>query len=170
MSAARFSLFFVFKACYTVHNQLTEKISELAESVLSGTDIYLVEVKISHAKKPEIWIYADADDRSINMDECAKISNELSFLMEAHELLDGAYRLNVSSPGLSRPLVKWRQYPKNKGRKVKVKYKNEEGYHKAEGTLKEVDEQEIVVERQQDKPLVLPFKQIVETKIIPSFK
>src|SRR5699024_7932880 len=108
--------------------------------------------------------------RSIKMDECAVLSYELGYLLEAHEFIDQAYRLNVSSPGLSRSLVKQRQYPKDIGGEIKAKYKAEEESHKIEGILKEVDEQQVVIEQQQGQTLALPFTQIVEVKVIPSFK
>jgi ribosome maturation factor RimP len=151
-----------------VQNKLKNDISELAESVLNSTDFFLVDVDIKGTNPPEIWIYVDGEERGINMDECANLSNELSFLMDAHELYNGAYLLNVSSPGLSKPLVDRRQYPKNKGRKVKVKYKNNNQYNKLEGTLKDYTEQKIIIGQNEGELVELPFDQIVETKIIPS--
>jgi ribosome maturation factor RimP len=151
-----------------VQNKLKNDISELAESVLNSTDFFLVDVDIKGTNPPEISIYVDAEERGINMDECANLSNELSFLMDAHELYNGAYLLNVSSPGLSKPLVDRRQYPKNKGRKVKVKYKNNNQYNKLEGTLKDYTEQKIIIGQNEGELVELPFDQIVETKIIPS--
>jgi len=151
-----------------VQNKLKNDISELAESVLNSTDFFLVDVDIKGTNPPEIWIYVDGEERGINMDECANLSNELSFLMDAHELYNGAYLLNVSSPGLSKPLVDRRQYPKNKGRKVKVKYKNDNQYNKLEGTLKDYTEQKIIIGQNEGELVELPFDQIVETKIIPS--
>lgn len=153
-----------------MQKKLQNDISELAESVLASTDFFLVGVEIKGANRPEIWIYADSVERGINMDECAEISNELSFLMDAHEMFNGTYRLNVSSPGLSRPLVDRRQYPKNKGRKIKVKYKNDEEYKKLEGVLEDYTEQKITIGKDDGDPIELPFEQIVETKIIPSLK
>ena len=149
-------------------NKLETNISELAESVLTNTKFFLVDVKIAGGNKPEIWIYIDGEERGVNMDECAEISNELSFLMDAHEVFDGAYRLNVSSPGLSRPLVDRRQYPKNMGRKVKVKYKTDDEYIKLEGILEKLSDHKIMVRPDKGDLVELDFDQIVETKIIPS--
>jgi ribosome maturation factor RimP len=147
-----------------------EEIKKLAENVLSGTDFFLVGVEIKGANRPEVWVYADGVERGINMDECAELSNELSFLMDAHETFAGAFLLNVSSPGLSRPLTDRRQYPKNEGRQVKVKFKNEEGYHKIKGMLERSSEQQIVVQPEGEEAVELSFDQVVETKIIPSLK
>lgn len=170
MSAERFSLFFVPIIWKNVQNEVTDKISELAESVLSTTDFFLIDVEIRGGDTPEVWVSVDAEDRGVNMDECAEISNELSFLMDAHDIFSGAYRINVSSPGLSRPLVDRRQYPKNVGRKAKFKYKKSGEYTKVEGTLQEVSDDDIKIELEDESTITVAFDNLVETKIIPSFK
>lgn len=170
MSAGRYSLFFVPIITKIVSQKLIDNISELAESVLSTTDFFLVDVEIKGGDTTEVWISVDGEERSINMDECAEISNEIGFLMEAHELFADNYRINVSSPGLDRPLVDERQYPKNEGRKVKVKYKQDGEDLKVEGVLQDVSDKGITVEINEQTSVDLPFENLVETKIIPSFK
>jgi ribosome maturation factor RimP len=149
---------------------LKNEVSHLAKSVLDGTDFFLVDAAIKGAKPPEVWIYADGSERGINMDECAKISEELGFLMDAHELFTGNYRLNISSPGMKLALVDRRQFPKNKGRKIKLKYKDEQGYHTCEGIFLDFTEHEIIISPNNNEPLSVLFKQIVETRIVPTLK
>ncbi|HET6528003.1 MAG TPA: ribosome maturation factor [Balneolaceae bacterium] len=153
-----------------MQNKVIDKVTELTESVLSATDFFLVDVEIKGSKAPEIWVSVDAEDRGVNMDECAEISNELSFLMEAHELFSGNYRINVSSPGLGRPLKDRRQYPKNVGHKAKIKYKKDGEYLKITGTLQKVTENDISIELDDKSIITIAFDDLVETKIIPSFK
>ena len=169
MSAERSSLFFVPEYMKIVQNNITDKISELAASVLSTTNFFLVDVEIKGGNIPEVWVSIDAEDQGVNMDECAEVSNELSFLMDAHELFSGKYRINVSSPGLSRPLVDRRQYSKHKGRKAKVKYNRDDETIEVEGTLHDVSEEEVIIELN-DEVITISFSELVETKIIPSFK
>lgn len=170
MSTARSSLFFVPVIAIIVSNKVTDKIAEVAESVLATTDFFLIDVEIKGGDVPEVWISIDGVERGVNMDECAEISNEISFLMDAHDIFSGQYRINVSSPGLSRPLVDLRQYPKNKGRKARIKYKHDGEYHKAEGILQEVLEDKITIELDDNSTFTVAFDDLVETKIIPSFK
>lgn len=153
-----------------MQNEVINKISELAESVLATTDFFLIDVEIKGGDTPEVWISVDASDRGVNMDECADISNELSFLMDAHDIFSGQYRINVSSPGLSRPLVDRRQYPKNVGRKAKFKFKREGEYSKIKGVLKKVTDEHVLVALDDDSTKKILFDELVETKIIPSFK
>lgn len=151
-------------------NKVINKISELAESVLTTTDFFLVDVEIKGGDTPEVWVSIDAEDRGVNMDECADISNELGFLMDAHDVFSGRYRINVSSPGLSRPLIDRRQYPKNIGRKARFKFKADGEHTTVEGTLAEVKDDHIIIKQDEDSPLEVLFDDLVETKIIPSFK
>ena len=152
-----------------MQNKVEQKISELTESILSDTGIFLVDVEVKGSGQPVVWVYIDREDRGVNMDECAKFSNELGFLMDAHELFQGKYRLNVSSPGLARPLTDRRQYPKNKGRKARIKYRINGEYAKAEGILRGVDDDKLVLEKEDGTELTVSFDHLVEAKIIPSF-
>lgn len=145
------------------------KIQELVDSILEGSDFFLVEMKVKKSRSSRISIFIDGNERNINLDECAKISKELSFLIDAHEIFTGSYRINISSPGLDRPLVDGRQYLKNRGRTVSVVYKNEEKQITCEGRLKDVLDDRIIIEKQ-DEEIELSYDKIVETKVVPSLK
>jgi len=152
-----------------MHLDPLEKIKELASGIADEKGFILVDVEIKGAGSDvEVWVSVDAEDRFLNLDEYAEMSNELSFLMEAHEIYENKYRLNVSSPGLSKPLVDKRQYSKNKGKKAKVKYKKDD-FAKAQGIITEVNENGITLTTDSEDTLTLTFEEIVETKIIPVF-
>ncbi|MDV7393633.1 hypothetical protein RZS08_19815, partial [Arthrospira platensis SPKY1] len=83
-----------------------DKIKALVEPLLEGKDLFVVDVEIkSGIDQPEVWVLLDKEQADLGIAECSAVSRELSLLMEAHELFDGKYRLNVSSPGTSKPLV-----------------------------------------------------------------
>jgi ribosome maturation factor RimP len=146
-----------------------QKIKDLAAPLVESKDLFVVDIEHKTGSGlNEVWLYLDAQDRGVNLDECADISRELGFLMEAHELFEKKYRLNVSSPGLSRPLTDLRQYKKNEGRKAKIKYKKEEEYDKTEGTIVGVDEKGITLEDQNGKTVSVSFDDIKEAKIVPN--
>ena len=146
----------------------TEKIFELAQQCTSSHGVFVVDVEIKHTTPMELWIYLDKEKEDLSIDVCSKISRELGFLLEAYDVELGRYRLNVSSPGLSRPLSDIRQYPKNVGRTCRVRYrKDNEEVDKVKGQLKEVDSADIqlIIE---DVTIVIPFAHIIEAKIIPT--
>ena len=146
-----------------------QKIKDLAAPLVEPKDLFVVDVELKTGSGlNEVWLYLDAQDRGVNLDECADIGRELGFLMEAHELFENKYRLNVSSPGLSRPLSDVRQYKKNEGRKAKVKFKKEDEYDKTEGIIVGVDENGIMLEDQNGKSVKVLFDDIKEAKIVPN--
>ena len=147
---------------------IIEKIKELASPLAQEKELFLVDVEIKTGGGTEVWVYLDGDDRSINVDECASISRELGFLIDAHELLGNSYRLNVSSPGLSRPLSEKRQFSKNVGRKIKLRYRDEnEEVQKITGELVNADAEKIVIKNDGGTEINVPHDAIIEAKIIP---
>jgi len=145
-----------------------KRIKELAETLVSQTDMFLVDVEIKQQEMNVVWVYVDSETGGVNLDECSRISRELSFMVESEELFVKSYRLNVSSPGLSRPLSDRRQFAKNRGRTAKVKYKQDDSYEKIEGILKDVSEDYVKIQHDKDKETSIRFEDLVETKIVPT--
>lgn len=150
-----------------MQKDITEVIKELADPVIKQEDMFLVDVEVKHKKVPEVWVLVDSEKGGVNVDICSSISRTVANLLEDENVLGGAYRLNVSSPGLSRPLSDKRQYPKNIGRTAKIKYKIDNNYLTAEGVIDTVENETIRVVDGDNGPIEIEFSQIVETKIIP---
>jgi ribosome maturation factor RimP len=149
---------------------ITEHIKELAAPLADEKGLFLVDIELKTGGATELWIYLDGEERGVNLDECAEISHELGFLIDAHELLESNYRLNVSSPGLSRPLTDRRQYRKNLNRTIKVRAKGAEETDKIKGTLRHIEDDFFVVavtEGKAEKQVEVRFDQVIEAKIIP---
>jgi len=121
-------------------SDLKHLILDLVEKHLPDEEHFIVEVKIDRvADKTKILILVDAD-QGMTIAACASLSRALSGELETNELLEEAYTLEVSSPGLDYPLTEKRQYLKNIGRTLKVFLLTGE---EVSGKLKEVEEQGI---------------------------
>ncbi|MFA5668946.1 MAG: ribosome maturation factor [Balneolaceae bacterium] len=144
-----------------------QNIKDLATPLAEAEGLFVVDVEINTGGVTEVSLFLDGEDRGISLDECADISRELGFLLEAHEVFEREYRLNISSPGLSRPLSDIRQYKKNIGRTAKMKYKEEEDFKKAKGVIVAVTEQSVTVDDEEAGAIEVPFNDILETKIVP---
>jgi ribosome maturation factor RimP len=121
-------------------SDLKHVILDLVEKHLPDEEHFIVEVKIDRvADKTKILILVDAD-QGMTIAACASLSRALSGELETNELLEEAYTLEVSSPGLDYPLTEKRQYLKNIGRTLKVFLLTGE---EMSGKLKEVEEQGI---------------------------
>jgi len=149
-----------------------EKIAQIVEQMTEGTPLYIVDVKTNAGKTAEkISILIDTD-QGVTIDECAAISRALGQKIEEEELLDHAYTLEVSSPGVDEPLKLVRQYIKNIGRRLHVTL-NDNSIQ--EGKLEEIKEESIVVSTvdKNKKGEILkeiPFKEIKKSNVIVSFK
>jgi len=154
-----------------IENRVTELVEEkIAE--IERPDLFLVDVKM-HANG-KLIILVDGDN-GIGIADCAAISRYVGFKLEEESVIEEAYNLEVSSPGLETPLTSVRQYTKNIGRDLAIKMVD--GV-KREGKLTALAEDAIVIEeqiKQKGKKAeviesVIPIDKITETKVLISFK
>jgi ribosome maturation factor RimP len=145
--------------------ELVKKIEELVRPLLAPWNAFIVEVFIrqGHQRKT-VQIFADTD-AGITIDQCAKISRELAVILEEQNIIEDAFDLEVSSPGLDKPLKLLRQYQRNIKRPVKVKFKNGDEIVNIEGIIEAVQGNQIICETKQHEQIVLEFEQIVETTV-----
>jgi ribosome maturation factor RimP len=155
-------------------SDLKHVIVDLVEKHLPDAEHFIVEVKIERvADKTKVLVMVDAD-QGMTIAACAKLSRALSGELEANELLEEAYTLEVSSPGLDYPLTEQRQYLKNQGRSLKVYLQTGE---EILGKLKEVEELGIklgVTKKEKGKKSVeeeriVPFNEIKKSIVQVSF-
>jgi len=134
--------------------------------------MFLVDVKMHSNGK--LMILVDGD-QGIGIDDCVAISRHVGFHLEEESVLETAYNLEVSSPGIDTPLVLPRQYTKNIGRTLSIKM--DDGT-KREGILSSITEDAIVIEEKTKEKgkkaetveAVIPISKITETKVLISFK
>jgi ribosome maturation factor RimP len=153
--------------------QVENRVRELVEEKIADRpELFLVEIKMLLNNK--LIIHVDGDE-GISIQDCAAISRHVGFHLEEENVLEHAYNLEVSSPGVGEPLKLKRQYNKNIGRQLSVKLTD--GTIK-EGKLLSVTDNDITIEenvKEKGKKAylvetVLSFDQIIETKVLISFK
>ena len=100
---------------------LNEEISAAIRPIIEATGNYLEELSITSAGKVKILTVIIDSDTHLNLDQVTAVTKEISEVIEAlEELGDGAFTLEVTSPGLDRPLTKPRHWGKNLDRLVKI--------------------------------------------------
>lgn len=153
--------------------QVEQRVKTLVEEKIADRpELFLVNIKMLPNNK--LIIHVDGDE-GISIQDCAAISRHVGFHLEEENVIEKAYNLEVSSPGVGEPLLLKRQYPKNIGREVSIKLT--EGQVK-EGKLLAVNETSIVIEekiKEKGKKAQLventiAFETIIETKVLISFK
>ncbi len=142
---------------------IAEKIESLLKEKLKEAefaDCFLIEIKLHANNKLEVFIDSDTD---ITFETCSKISRFLESHLDENNWLGENYTLEVSSPGIGRPLIFLRQYKKNIGRKVEVSLKD--GSNKTGLLLNATDETLHIEEKIRVKEGKKKKTQIIETAI-----
>lgn len=131
------------------------KIAELAQRAADMDALEVVD--ISYAKEGRNWVLRVLTDRAeqhpeaklggITLDECGRMSSQLAGLLEVEDVMPGPYRLEISSPGLNRPLKKEQDFIRFQGRMAVLRTHREvEGRRYFKGMLQGVMEGHILVE------------------------
>jgi len=100
---------------------VVEKVQDFVESLLPSMDLELVEIQ--YRQENMGWVlrlFVDGPD-GIGVDQCARVSRELSTFLEVEDLIQHAFSLEVSSPGLERPLRSVADFKRYVGKKARIK-------------------------------------------------
>lgn len=147
------------------------KIKELAESALQEPEHFIVDVLYNERQRPARLMVIVDGDNGVTIDACAELSRKLSAMLDERNIIDHAYTLEVSTPGLDHPLKLKRQYFKNAGRQFKVHLKDKTI---VQGKLEEVSDERLTIRVQVDKKETrvtdVLFDQIEKAFVMVSFK
>lgn len=123
------------------------KTEELVTPLIEQNNFELVDIE--YVKEGSNWylrVYIDKPG-GINVDDCELISRALSDKLDEEDFIDAAYILEVSSPGLGRPLKKDKDFERSLGEDVEIKlYRMKDGTKDYRGFLKSYNKEEIVIE------------------------
>ena len=103
-----------------IEQGLAARIAALAEPVLQGLGYRLVRVRLSGLSGCTLQIMAERPDGTMSIDDCESVSRALSPVFDVADLIDRAYRLEISSPGIDRPLVRRSDFERYAGHIVKI--------------------------------------------------
>jgi ribosome maturation factor RimP len=144
--------------------EIKEKVQVHLPPILDRYGAFLVEVAVRNERGGKlIQVYADTD-AGITIKECAQISRELGQSLDREGVIPGSYRLEVSSPGIDKPLRLLRQFRKNIGRRFKVVHEVAEGKGTIVGKLEAVADDKLTFETEDGEFVTLDFSRIIETK------
>ena len=151
----------------TMPTSVEERVRALVEEVLQGTPHFLVDLDVRGARGSQVaTVYLDSD-ASMDLDTLARVSRDLEFLLETEEVFPSKYTLNVSSPGVDRPLKHPRQYRKNVGRSLHVHHRRAdgEGNTDSRGTLTAADDAGVTLELASGAEREIPYADILWAKV-----
>jgi len=149
----------------------TQQLESLLEPVVSSMDYEFVGLEyVSQGRHSILRIYIDSEN-GVGVDDCADVSRQLGAVLDVEDPIASEYSLEISSPGLNRPLFKLSQYEQFIGEEVKFKTTRpqlENGQRKFKGSITAVENNNVVFDIESEK-LSVPFADIDKANIVAKF-
>lgn len=148
-------------------SKLTELIQGLVEPVLTGMGYDLVDLQYGREGGRYILrLFIDRPE-GISLDDCEKASRAVSDILDQEDPIPNSYYLEVSSPGLERPLKKEADFQRFTGRKVKLRtFAPIEGQRHFQGQLRGYQEGQVQVQLADRRLLVIPLGQVATARLV----
>ncbi len=155
-----------------VETGLDLRVAEIIEPVLASMDFLLVRVRMLNQNGATLQIMAERADGTMDVEGCEAVSTAISPVLDVEDPIDKAYHLEVSSPGIDRPMVRRSDFTRWMGHLVKcetsIMIDNRKRFR---GKIAEADAEGFTIERDQvaygEAPRVtIPFSALAEAKLI----
>ncbi|KEF30590.1 MAG: ribosome maturation factor RimP [Gammaproteobacteria bacterium] len=147
--------------------QLEDLLRPVVEGL--GYEFWGLEFR-SQGRHSLLRVFIDDVENGIGIDDCEKVSRQISGVMDVEDPIQVEYTLEVSSPGMDRPLFRPEQYQAFVGHKVEIRLRMAfEGRRKYLGLIKGVEGDEVVIVVD-DHEYLLPFDSIEKAHIVPVFE
>jgi len=144
--------------------EIKEEITSLLTPLLDQHQAFLIDVVVRNERGGKlVQVFLDTDI-GVTIEQCAEISRELAEEMDRKSVIETSYRLDVSSPGIDKPLRLLRQYNKNIGRRFKVTYEKAGAKATIIGTLSKIEADLLTFAPDKGEPVTIRFSEIVESK------
>lgn len=150
-------------------NLIEKQIINLCEAVVLEKKFMFIDfVFRGHKNLQIIELYIDSET-GVSVENCAELSREIRSRIEAENLLEGNYRLDVSSPGVERPLKYIEQYIKHINRNFDLRFIDEEGNEKSiKGKLLKIESEKLLFAVKNEEYLI-SFNKIIKALVNISF-
>jgi ribosome maturation factor RimP len=144
-------------------------VQNLIEPVISALGYELVGVEyLSQGRRSLLRIYIDHTD-GINVHDCERVSHQVSGVLDVEDVIRGQYTLEVSSPGLDRPLFTKEQFQRYIGSEVNIRLSiAQQGRKKFKGILRGIDDTNVFLNVDEEE-ISLPFNAIEKANLVPVF-
>lgn len=134
-----------------------------------GLELWGVELALSRSRSL-LRLYIDHPERMVTLDDCESVSREVSAVMDVNDPISGNYTLEVSSPGLDRPLFEARHYLRYVGSVVRAQTLTPvDGRRRFQGKIASADGARVVIEVDTG-PVSLLIADIEKAKLVPQFE
>lgn len=145
----------------------SDRLTKLIEPVVVGLGYELVGIEFD-SRARILRIYIDHES-GILLDDCSRVSYQVSGLLDVEDPIPGRYQLEVSSPGLDRPLWKRGDYERFRGAVVRVQLRTPiDNRRRIKGAIAGIDGEDVLIV-DGDGQLRIPFEAIDKARLVPQF-
>lgn len=149
---------------------LVDRLTALTEPMLEGMGYALVRLHLSASRRPTLQVMAERrDGKPMSVEDCTAISRNLSAMLDIEDPIPDAYDLEVTSPGLDRPLVRPEDYDRFAGALAMVETRDAlDGRRKKfKGNLLKRTAEGAIVIKVADEEVTIPLAQVSKAKLLP---
>lgn len=141
---------------------------DLLEPAVTALGCELVGIEYHPSGKHSLLrVYIDRPE-GVTVDDCSAVSYQVSGLLDVEDPIPGHYTLEVSSPGLDRPLFQARDFERFAGQQVKIRTRFPvAGQRNFRGLLQGMQGQQVVIDEQDGRRVELPLDQIEQARLVP---
>lgn len=145
--------------------RLLELVDPVAEA--NGYEVVRLRLMGGSAKGRTLQVMAERPDGEMEIDDCATLSRAISEVMDAADPIDGEYRLEVSSPGIDRPLTRLKDFEAWEGYEARLELDRlAEGRKRFKGVLAGVEDGAVGIDLEgEDSTAMIPFGWIIDAKL-----
>ena len=148
-------------------NKLDEILRPVVEGL--GYELWGIEFR-SQGRNSVLRLFIDDQDDGVSVEDCEKVSRQVSGVLDVEDPIRNEYTLEVSSPGMDRPLFRLEQFEDWAGHQVSIRLRMAfDGRRKFQGILKGTEGADVVVVVD-DHEYLLPFESIDKANIVPVFE
>lgn len=150
--------------------QVSEEMNDLIEPIVVGLGYECVGIEcIAHPTQAVLRVYIDSED-GVALADCSKVSHQLSGALDVENPIRGNYQLEVSSPGLDRPLMKPEHFDRFKGHAIRVELMQPlDGRRKFKSMLLGLSGQDILLQ-EEEQIVKIPFEKIRMARLVPDYE
>lgn len=147
---------------------IDKRLAEIVQPLIEGLGYELVRLRLRlmSGKKTTLQVMADKPEGGIEVDDCAKISTAISALLDVEDPIEGEYALEVSSPGIDRPLTRLKDFEMWVDYEAKIETSELiDGRKRFKGPLRGVEGNEVLIEIPEGT-IGLDFDWLTEAKLV----
>ena len=145
---------------------MDRRLASIVAPMIEGLGYELVRLRFMGGKRPVLQIMADKPEGGFEVDDCVEISKNLSALLDVEDPIEGEYALEVSSPGIDRPLTRLKDFDRWEGYEVKLQTSELiSGRKNFRGTLRGVEDGEVLIEIPEGT-IGLQFDWLTDAKLV----